>query len=1185
MSKPNKFVGLHAHSNRSIFDGFGSADEHLQFSVDNGLDAFCLTDHGTQNGLPEGYLKAQELNKSGRKMKFVAGCEFYYHPDLKAWARSKAERDQQRKEEREASKSKRPVTDEGDDPGVAVEDEEASKRIDKFMDPVNRRHHLVVLPKSRKGLENIFRLVSRSSREGYYRFPRIDAAMLKEHGEDLVVSTACIAGVPSWATYSQFAGKTFDELVPELLDEPGKRNDVMRAVGNEFDRLIDAVGRDNVFAEIQFNKLAPQHLTNRVLMEFAKSNGLKLVAAADSHYSSPDLWRAREVYKLLGRMGRGGQDINPDSVPSDVKQLKCELYPKNAEQMWDSYKEYCAGHDFYRDDVVSEAIENAWHVAHDVIGNVDVDTSVKLPSFGVTPGLTPFQTLVELCKDGMRAKLLGKNPAYLQRLKTELTVVQKLDNAIYFLTLKAILDVAKRETILGCGRGSGAGSLINYLLGITDVDPVKNKLIFARFMSLARAKNDLPDIDVDTSDRDHVIDMLKEEFGEKTIVPITNFNALQIKSLVKDVSKLHGVPYEEINDVTRNLDSEVKPHLTTGDETKGAIQLTYEACVEHSPAFKAFVRKHPAVGEDVRIIGRQPKALGKHAGGVIVHDDPDGIMPLISVRGEIQSPWSEGMNTKGLSPFGIIKYDLLGLDTLRMFERCIRRVLKRHEGVAEPTFQQVRDWYNQHLSPSVIDPADPNVFKRVFREGRFAGVFQFTNPATQKFVQDLDPSSVTDLAAATAIYRPGPLAAHVDKEYVKAKREGKTKDYGHPIVNEVLKDTLGFMIFQEQIQQISIALAGFSDDDADRLRKAILKRTVKDVAKGKSLTDELHDKFIEGAVKNDYSKHKAEALYEDMRAFSAYAFNLAHSVSYGFISYQCAWLMTYYEPEWLCSYVESMLGNPDSRARAMSEIKSMGYDIAKVDINRSGHDWEIATDGRTFYPSFHTIKGLGKTAVDEILLKRPYGKLEDLLWNDDASWKHSKLNKKSLDALVKIGAFDSMSLVGPGRTFDSYRQMYHVVIDGQDDLKKRLKREPERHLRRLAELIDEAKTLPDWDRTDKLQAQFDLSGSVEIESLLEESVRATLSSHDIAPIDECVDDGGVHWFVLISAERKLARKSNKPYLQLSVYGADGNARRVFVWGSGETSAGSLVKYGCYVAHVKRDSVGFSTNMRDLRQLS
>jgi DNA polymerase-3 subunit alpha len=676
-NSPKKFVNLHAHDAKSMYDGFGTGDEHLQFALDNGLDGMAMTNHGNMNSFPECYEKAKEFKKQGRDFKFIPGVEAYYIASLDDWRVAKAAADQKRKEERETTKVKRSKADADDDPGVAVEDEDASKRIDKFLDPVNRRHHLVLLPKSRKGLENIFRLVSRSNREGYYRFPRIDARMLKEHGEDVVVSSACVAGVPSWATYSQFPGKTFDELTPDLLDQPGAREAVMRAVGNEFDRLCDAVGSENVFAEIQFNKLAPQHLTNRVLIEFAKSNGMKLVAAADSHYCSPDLWRAREVYKLLGRISRNGQEINPNSIPSDVKQLKCELYPKNAEQMWNSYKEYCDGYDFYDDATMHEAIENAWHVAHDVIGEVTIDTSTKLPSFGVHRGLTPFQTLVELCKEGMHKRRLERRSKYISRLKSELSVVKQLDNAVYFLTLKALVDCAREGCLLGPGRGSGAGSLINYVLGITDVDPVKDELIFARFMSIARSKNDLPDVDLDWSDRDRAINMLKDKFGEKSIIPISNFNTMQMKSLVKDVAKLHGVDFSVVNDAMRNLDQEVKPHLVTGDETKGAVELTYDACMEHSDTFKSLMKNYPEVDADVKILGKQPKAIGKHAGGIVVHEDPDGIMPLISVRGDIQTPWSEGMSQKSLGPYGICKYDFLALKTLRLFETCISHILKR----------------------------------------------------------------------------------------------------------------------------------------------------------------------------------------------------------------------------------------------------------------------------------------------------------------------------------------------------------------------------------------------------------------------------------------------------------------------------------------------------------------------------
>jgi len=677
----------------------------------------------------------------------------------------------------------------------------------------------------------------------------------------------------------------------------------------------------------------------------------------------------------------------------------------------------------------------------------------------------------------------------------------------------------------------------------------------------------------DVSDRDKVIDLLKKEFGEKTIVPISNFNGLQMKSLVKDVSKLHGLEFNEVN-----------PHLHTGDDTKGSVQLTYEGCMEHSPAFRALMKKYPAIDNDVKILGRQTKAVGKHAGGIIVHDDPDGIMPLISVRGDLQTPWSEGMAMKGLSPYGLVKYDLLGLDTLRIIERCVRRILKRHSGIRNPTFAQVKEWYDDNLTPSRIDPNLSDVFNHVFRESRFAGIFQFTNPSTQRFITDLDPRSVHDLAAATAIYRPGPLAADVDKLYIKARRDGVKKDYGHAAVNECLEDTMGFVIYQEQIMEISMKLSGFSEVEADKLRKAILKRTTKDASKGKTLTDELHEKFVDGAEAKGYPRAKAELLYDDLQAFAAYGFNRAHSYSYGYISYQCAWLMTYYEPEWLCSYVESMLGDPDSRRRALAEIKAMGYDVAKVDINRSNREWEIASDNRTFYPSFLTVTGVGTSAVNELLVKRPYRKLEDLLWDENGTWRHSKFNSKSLGALVTLGAFDSMQIVGPGRTFENYKQLHHVIVDGQAELKKRLKKDPEYHTRRLAELIEESKTLTDWTRDEIVKNQIELYGSIDPDALLDDDLRMQLKAHDIPPLEECTTAKyGTYWMVLSDGKKKTARTGNN-FFQLACYGSDGAIHRMFVWSTAEHQISELKKYACYVVRVKKDKLGFSCSLRDMREV-
>lgn len=865
---PKKFVGLHAHTSKSIFDGFGSVEDHFDFVVSNGGDGLAITDHGNMNAASDAFQKQTEYDKKGINFNSVYGVEAYFIDDLDKWRQEKLARDEAKKEAKEV------IEESSEKEDSSGENEEETKNVSKKFDPINRRKHMVLLAKSQKGLKNLFRIVSKSNREGFYRYPRVDMKMLREYGEDIVISGACIGGVSAGIVFEEFADTPQDQLSVDLLDDPIKMANIQRKIKNHYDELAEAVGQENVFLELQFNKLTAQHMVNRALIEFAQNSKYKLVSTADSHYNKPTLWRERELYKLIGRQMRGSKDgLNPSSLPQNISELKCELYPKNAEQMWAAYQSYKGDMSFYDDQLVADSIERTWDIAHNLIGKVTPDTSIKLPSFGAPPGVDPFTLLVDKCKEGMKKRGLSGKQQYIDRLKKELIVIKKLEFTQYFLTLKAVFECVEDKILFGAGRGSSAGSLVNYVLEITDVDPVANDLIFERFLSLARSKNDIPDIDIDCSDRDELIAILRERFGTKTVVPISNYNQLQLKSLVKDISKLHEVPFDQVNQMTKKLDDDVRPHMVTGDETKGAINLTYEACLEYSQEFKLFMEQYPAVAMDVQALYQQPKAVGRHAGGVILLDDPDSEMPLISVRGEIQTPWTEGMTSKSLSKLGLIKYDFLGLKTLRMFIRTIKLILQRHEGIKNPTNKEINDWYYTHITPSKIDPNDKNVLKNVFHEGRFLGIFQFTNSGAQEFIKELQPKNVTDISTATAIYRPGPLSADVDKLYIKARNSNQKKDYGHPKVNAALENTNGFIIFQEQIQKIAMELADFSPEDADRLRKAILKKTTKDSGKSKSETEILQEKFIEGSIKNGYPKHMAESLYEDMRAFAKYGFN------------------------------------------------------------------------------------------------------------------------------------------------------------------------------------------------------------------------------------------------------------------------------------------------------------------------
>jgi len=338
----------------------------------------------------------------------------------------------------------------------------------KFFDPIKRRHHLVVLPRTSVGLERLFGLVSRGYSEGFYRFPRVDYKMIKEasKGGHLMLSTACLGGPLSYEVFKHLQGIEFDNLSPSLLDDQSIMEKVMLGIGNSYGQLVDSVG-DATFLELQFNRLPAQHLVNRALIEFANRNSLqdRLIVTCDSHYSSPDHWKERELYKKLGWLNY--KDIGPDSLPNAKEDLKCELYPKNAEQVWDSFLETTKDFDFYNEEDVCNAIERTHDIAFEMIGDIDPDCSMKLPSYTIPEGKTADQALIEAAKIGIVQKGLHKKPEYLSRLKEELKIIADKKFSEYFLTTKAIIDLAKTQMRVGPGRGSGAGSLVNYVLGIT----------------------------------------------------------------------------------------------------------------------------------------------------------------------------------------------------------------------------------------------------------------------------------------------------------------------------------------------------------------------------------------------------------------------------------------------------------------------------------------------------------------------------------------------------------------------------------------------------------------------------------------------------------------------------------------------------------------------------------------------
>lgn len=688
-----------------------------------------------------------------------------------------------------------------------------------------------------------------------------------------------------------------------------------------------------------------------------------------------------------------------------------------------------------------------------------------------------------------------------------------------------------------------------------------------------------PDIDVDVGDRDAVLDVIRTEFGYNNVIPISNVNVFKLKSLVKDVAKFYGIPFEEVNEAMKTVDQDVRAATQNVGDDKNLFTLNFDDAMAHSPSFRAFIEKHPQLTESIHILFKEQRSLGRHAGGVIVLDNAPAAMPLITSGGEPQTPWVEGMAEKFLEPLGFIKYDLLGLETMRLIARTIELILQRRDGIEKPTFAQVREWYNKNLHPDVNSYDDQSVYEHVYHEGRFPGVFQLTSAGAQRLFKAAKPKSIVDIAVLTSIYRPGPLAANVDKIYLKA-RAGEKFEWGHPLFEKVLGKTNNLLVFQEQVMDLAEHVGGFPKDQVDVVRKAIMKRTVSGNDAQRKKAKELEEKFVAGAVGKGVPEEIAREAYKKILFFSGYGFNMSHAIAYAIDSYMCAWLLTHYEEEWLCSYVESKSGNPEDKARASSEIRALGYQIVPVDINHAMTTWTILP-GKKFMPSFLSCKGVGGAAFEEIAANRPYRSLEDLLWNEDGTWKHSKFNKRALESLIKIGAFDSMNLVGEGSLFSSYRQMHHVLVENIELIKKSPKRDPGLGRKNLYELISSTREMEDWSRSEKVTNMVDTLGTVDVHSIVDPKILERFEEKGVKSIEEC-DSKDVYWFLVTAATPKKT-KNGKQYLTLETTGTSGKMTRISCWGWDGTR--QFEPYTLCVAEVEKNDFGQSTAVWKLKEIS
>lgn len=1152
------------------------------------MDAWALTDHGNGNGLAHAHTAAVKLQKKGVKYRQLYGVEFYFVPSLEQWKIDYETHKQSIKDAKTAAAAEKKAkvrTDiDADDiedeeaGGHVVEDEAETKADDYKVKPGwQRRYHLVAVAQSAKGLANINRLVKTSYKDGFYRYPRIDFDLLRRYGDGIIWSTACLGSYSSGLILGGTAiGKTSEEIMKDLL--------------NMTNKFVDAVGIENFFLELQFNKLDKQHIVNKYLIDLSRKTGIKLISTADSHYSDPSKWQARELYKKLGWMGA---KLDQTTLPK-FEDLKCELYPKNALQIWEEYKKAYIQYDYYKgtEEEVRDSIERTHDLAWQHCDDTWIDIKPKLPKLDEL-GNSTFQQLTKLVKEGLVREGLSDKPEYVERAKYELGDIKFLKCASYFITMYKVFNLAKEKTLLGSGRGSGAGSLVNYLLGITQIDPLPFGLLWSRF--LGRHRVSFPDIDTDAGDRDVLIDAARELFGNDAVIPVSNFNTLKLKSLVKDLAKIYNIPFEEVNEMTGPLQDEVMPQARDADQEKSVFVLKHDDCMKYSQKYKSFMDKYPDVAKHVETLFMQNRSIGRHAGGVLLAD-PDDLaanMPIIGVRGELQTPWTEGMNFRNLEDNGFLKFDFLGLTLLKDVENCIRRIIIK-QGNANPTFLDIRDFFDKHLNCRFNGQDDADVWQHVYQEGAFVSIFQMTADGARKFCKAVKPTKIEDLTAITAIYRPGPLKANVHNLFVEARKLDKI-DYPHPIIEQVLGPTKNFVVYQEQFMLLAEKLGGFTPGEADQLRKTLVKKSLDTLDKKSSEKDIAKQKFIEGAQRlHGIGAEVTEPLWQTIDNMSVYCFNKSHSLAYAIDSYYAAWLHTHYEKEWLSTALQSASSNPKELSKTIAEIKALGYKFSKHDINYSGMQWDFSEAAGAFVPPLGSVKGIGSAAVEEIMTNRPYRDLKRMLYNEECEWRHSKMNKTALIALCKIDALSSLEDFNLGRV-NNHKQLLMTLTDDKnyEMLRRGLYGLTASQLKKKAKVgekieafldltISNLSEVKDWSREEKIEMCQDLTQTVDSDLLFPPAVMEKIAEKNVPKLHDIpAGSEGIGWFCVTEVKVKKT-KNDKIFYRIKTTDDEHRSAWLRAWG---TPKNEIRLYTLWVAQVQHDANwGFSTSVYKMREL-
>ncbi len=829
-------------------------------------------------------------------------------------------------------------------------------------------NHLIVLAASDSGYRNLVKLVSAGYTDGFYYKPRIDKELLREFREGLIVLSSCLKGEVS----QNLAGGNYAKAKEAAL------------------LYKEILGAENFFLEIQDHGIPDQQKIVPMMARLGEEVGLQLVATNDSHYLEKDDAFAHEVLLCIGT----GKTLGDERR---MKFYSDDFYVKGPEEMRRVFARY------------PQAVENTLRIADRI--NVKFDVSgLHLPNFPVPQGFDATGYFEKIARDGLKKRLEAMAPlfaakrkkhepqAYWDRLEKEIEIIKRMGFPGYFLVVWDFIKFAKDNGIpVGPGRGSSAGSLVAYSMNITDVDPLDYDLLFERFLNPERIS--MPDIDVDfcMNRRGEVIEYVRRKYGQDNVAQIITFGTMAARSVVRDVGRVLGLPYGLVDKVAKTI--------------PGGPESTLQTAPEDSPSLAEAMKNDKEVARIIDI-GSKLEGLARHAGmhaaGVVITPEPvTNYVPLYrTTRDEIVTQF----DMRVVEKMGLLKMDFLGLRTLTVIDDAIKSV-EAQSGTK--------------IDLDSIDMNDPEVY-RLFQEGRTKGVFQFESGGMVDLLRRTRPAKFEDLVAFNALYRPGALDAGMVDEYVRRKNGVSKPKYLVPALKDILEETYGVIVYQEQVMQIAQAIAGFSLGDADLLRKAMGK-------KDKVIMEQQRDKFISGAVAKGYTKQKAAEIFDFIEPFARYGFPKAHSVTYALIAYQTAWLKVHQPWHFMAALMTSEMDRTEQVVKFITETAQMGIEILPPDINESNYSFTVVGPNIRF--GLGAVKGVGQSAIESILAARRemgrFTSLHQFCENVDLR----ACNKKVIEALIKSGSFDS---------FGTTRRALFESLEATADSAQRVRDEKER---------------------------------------------------------------------------------------------------------------------------------------------